>query len=614
MNFIKKLKLVFLPFILIVIGFVCIYTFLNWFLIIKLQMINGKEMWMDLWIPIILSFISIYLLLRPRLKLLIIKNKGERDNSFPIMVAWLTTVAATVIAQLYLESSTGKLTKLDNISQINQNVKEQTKYYTLKNFFIDKTHVGVSNSFGTSGRFNTDFNMAIFIACPILVKDNFHRIVADTSSVSVKNPLVVVDGHPVNQDFFKEKITPDLIESFSFLKADAARGLYGNPGRYGALMVMTKNGIGARLVDRLQNPLPDSICAWLGIRFYKTISNRLSSEEKEEKYKEFAIQSQQKFDTMNLSSFTYLENAYSKEEYDNYSEAIDNLKKQTQKNIVIHKTIMLPVVAPFENRNGNKFAWIFGAIAIGSVIFLIVLAFTRFDSKALDNFEQGKEVESEENDESSLLELMTPKEGFYITPILIIINIAVFITMVVCGLGIISFKGKDLLVWGANYRPLTMDGQWWRLLTNTFLHGGIMHVFANMYGLLFVGIFLEPLLGKTRMLAIYLTTGILASAASIWWYEATVSVGASGAIFGLYGLFLALMVTKIFHPEFSKVFLSSTLIFVGFNLLMGFAGGIDNAAHIGGLVSGFLIGLMLYPSLKRQIQEEEEKSMNDKMF
>lgn len=101
-------------------------------------------------------------------------------------------------------------------------------------------------------------------------------------------------------------------------------------------------------------------------------------------------------------------------------------------------------------------------------------------------------------------------------------------------------------------------------------------------------------------------TGVLASAASVWWYKANVSVGASGAIFGLYGLFLALMVTKIFHPEFSKVFLSSTLIFVGFNLLMGFTGGIDNAAHIGGLVSGFLIGLILYPSLKRQIQEREE--------
>jgi rhomboid protease GluP len=97
------------------------------------------------------------------------------------------------------------------------------------------------------------------------------------------------------------------------------------------------------------------------------------------------------------------------------------------------------------------------------------------------------------------------------------------------GLGFISFKSQDLLNWGANYRPYITDGQWWRLLTSVFLHGGIMHLVANMYGLLFIGIFLEPLLGKTRYAIFYLLTGILASCASIWWHDATVSVGASGA-------------------------------------------------------------------------------------
>jgi rhomboid protease GluP len=89
--------------------------------------------------------------------------------------------------------------------------------------------------------------------------------------------------------------------------------------------------------------------------------------------------------------------------------------------------------------------------------------------------------------------------------------------MVFAGLGLVSFKGSDLLNWGANFRPLTTDGQWWRLLTSTFLHGGLMHILANMFGLLFVGIFLEPLLGKTKYALVYLVTGILASVASIWW-------------------------------------------------------------------------------------------------
>ena len=124
-----------------------------------------------------------------------------------------------------------------------------------------------------------------------------------------------------------------------------------------------------------------------------------------------------------------------------------------------------------------------------------------------------------------------------------------------------------------------------------------------MYGLLFVGMFLEPVLGKTKFLVSYLVAGILASVASLWWYEATISVGASGAIFGMYGLFLAFMLTKIFHPDFSKSFLLSTVVFVGFNLLMGLTGGIDNAAHIGGLISGFIIGLVLTPILNKEGKE-----------
>nr|WP_262917633.1 rhomboid family intramembrane serine protease [Cognataquiflexum rubidum] len=168
------------------------------------------------------------------------------------------------------------------------------------------------------------------------------------------------------------------------------------------------------------------------------------------------------------------------------------------------------------------------------------------------------------------------------------------------GFGFISFKGQDLLQLGANYGPLTKNGEWWRLLTNTFLHGGLMHLLANMFGLTFVGGILEPKLGKLKLLTFYLITGILASFASIWWYEAIISVGASGSILGIYGIFLAFLLTKIFPPEFSTSFFISTSIFIGYTLLMGLAGGIDNAAHIGGLLSGFVVGLIISPIIKNK--------------
>ena len=164
----------------------------------------------------------------------------------------------------------------------------------------------------------------------------------------------------------------------------------------------------------------------------------------------------------------------------------------------------------------------------------------------------------------------------------------------------------------AYFRPSTTNGEWWRLLTNSFLHGGLMHLLGNMYGLLFVGLFLEPKLGKTKYAVIYLTTGIIASTASLYFNEPIVSIGASGAIFGLYGVFLALIMTKVFPKDFSKAFLTSTLIFIGYNLLMGFAGTrIDNAAHIGGLVSGFIIGLILTLQLKQHAEEEQSLEQSD---
>ncbi|WP_449401420.1 rhomboid family intramembrane serine protease [Chryseobacterium wanjuense] len=104
--------------------------------------------------------------------------------------------------------------------------------------------------------------------------------------------------------------------------------------------------------------------------------------------------------------------------------------------------------------------------------------------------------------------------------------------------------------------------------------------------------------------------GILASLVSLFWHDATVSIGASGAIFGMYGLFMALMVFKIFTPEFSKAFLLSTLVFVGINLLMGLAGGIDNAAHIGGLLSGFILGILMVLFIIKEDKNIKEKENN----
>ncbi|QNR26100.1 rhomboid family intramembrane serine protease [Croceimicrobium hydrocarbonivorans] len=169
--------------------------------------------------------------------------------------------------------------------------------------------------------------------------------------------------------------------------------------------------------------------------------------------------------------------------------------------------------------------------------------------------------------------------------------------MAMSGVNILMPDNESLLLWGANFRPVTLDGEWWRLISSCFLHIGLLHLLMNMYALLYIGVLLEPYLGKARFLSAYLLSGLAGSTASLYWNELTISAGASGAIFGMYGVFLAMLTTNLIEKSTRKTMLSSIVIFVGYNLMYGLKGGIDNAAHIGGLLSGLLIGYAFYPSL-----------------
>lgn len=200
---------------------------------------------------------------------------------------------------------------------------------------------------------------------------------------------------------------------------------------------------------------------------------------------------------------------------------------------------------------------------------------------------------------AGFLAMFIPVEGYFITPILVNLNILIFIIMSLTGVNIISPESQSLLNWGANFRPLTLAGEWWRLLTNCFIHIGVIHLLMNMYALVYIGMLLEPFMGRLRFAVAYVLTGIAASVVSLWWHDLTISAGASGAIFGMYGVFLALLTTNLVEASARKAMLSSIGVFVAYNLVFGLKGGIDNAAHIGGLVSGILVGYSVTPSLKK---------------
>lgn len=183
-----------------------------------------------------------------------------------------------------------------------------------------------------------------------------------------------------------------------------------------------------------------------------------------------------------------------------------------------------------------------------------------------------------------------------VTQIIFGINAAVFLGMALAGSTVMEFSPQETIRWGANWGPLTLSGEWWRLFTCVFVHGGIIHIAFNMWCLWNLGALAESLYGLWTYAAIYLICGVGSSLTSVAWHPSGPSVGASGAIFGLAGALLAAF--KLGEFSVPRAALSGTLrslgAFVFYNLVFGAAmPGIDNAAHIGGLITGLIVGAII---------------------
>lgn len=183
----------------------------------------------------------------------------------------------------------------------------------------------------------------------------------------------------------------------------------------------------------------------------------------------------------------------------------------------------------------------------------------------------------------------------------VIIGITVVISLITSYL-----PGAGDVIGGYLYldKGAVADGELWRLFTVTLVHGGILHLAFNMYALFLVGPFVEQLYGRGRFLAFYLVCALGGSLASFAWDPAP-AVGASGAIFGLFGMLVA--VERFHRPAVNRnarAFLAQIGPVIVINLVFGFIPGmnIDNAAHIGGLVSGLLLGVLFAPTRVQTIR------------
>ncbi|WP_186575785.1 rhomboid family intramembrane serine protease [Aquibacillus kalidii] len=189
------------------------------------------------------------------------------------------------------------------------------------------------------------------------------------------------------------------------------------------------------------------------------------------------------------------------------------------------------------------------------------------------------EFQKKQNETESLFRNGKPRLTYFI----LIANIILFVWMELNG-G--TNSATTLIQYGAKYNPAILDGEWWRIITSMFIHIGLLHLVMNMFALYYVGSAVEQIYGNIRFFVIYFLAGILGSLTSFA-LNPQLAAGASGAIFGLFGalLFFGLIHRRVFFQTMGK----NIIFVIVFNIIFGFSiPEIDNGAHLGGLLGGFL--------------------------
>ena len=190
-------------------------------------------------------------------------------------------------------------------------------------------------------------------------------------------------------------------------------------------------------------------------------------------------------------------------------------------------------------------------------------------------------------------------QRFLLTQAIVGINVLVFLGMVLSGVSPLSPTLLQLQTWGANYAPLSLGKEPWRILASNYVHIGIIHIFFNMWCLWNLGRLAESIFDRGIYLLVYTASGIAGSLVSLWWHPQGIGAGASGAIFGLAGgLIAVLYLGKLPMAKAAlKPTLRSLVMFAAYNLFFGLVPGIDNAAHLGGLAAGLGLGAVLAGSV-----------------
>lgn len=328
---------------------------------------------------------------------------------------------------------------------------------------------------------------------------------------------------------------------------------------------------------------------WLGQAFHNRIDSRLPIDQEKIVVDSLVRRAEIEFRHYDPQTYQYLEVVGRNDARRAFESALRRADQHEQLESAI---ILIPHHELFATRNRINLTWTVVAFGVGTLVSLMLVL-----SPLISQEKPGFLLRVAESDgqRHGFLKYFIPLKRSYGLPILIDLNMLVYLLMVLAGLGLSSFRLADLIEWGANYRPALHGVGWLRLVASQFIHGGFAHLFNNLIALLAVGTILSNVLGSGAFIACYLIAGLVGGAATMLVHPTQASYGASSAIFGLVGILLVLLVLK--DPRITSNrgwYLLLASVFLGVNVFIeNLSNSVEFAGHVGGLVTGLLLGIIV---------------------
>lgn len=339
---------------------------------------------------------------------------------------------------------------------------------------------------------------------------------------------------------------------------------------------------------------------WFGRKYERVVSkDRAPDKEREEVFRKVIEHGFNDFmKSSNSEAVDSLELNRRDDEYQYFQSAVSDIDD--------NKNAELPILTAVQSRKSVGFTMraVVVAFVAGQLIWALVCALIRVDPDALQRHQALAASEKRNQRWRSLRETFSyfiPRKGYMVTPIILNLNILVFLLLGFIGVSMLSPSGADLIPYGSSYTPLVYEGQLWRLFTAGFLHFGFIHILMNMTALGFCGVILEGVLGTGRFAIVYFVSLLGGSITSVLWNHPGNSAGASGAIFGIMGAMLFYAVFGIGDKRNRVVFFVMFGVFGLFTLITDLLGlsHSDVAGHVGGMFTGMIVAIFFIPTVRK---------------